>query len=90
MKKTSVAQIPFICQWQVVQEDNNHFLSEYLAQFADKLPSDGESEDQITSMVINTIACYIRIHLTCYLYVDLDAIFKGDTSQLTLGGFRRL
>lgn len=47
--------IIFICQWQVVQEDNNHFLSEYLAQFADKLPSDGESEDQNTSMVINTM-----------------------------------
>ena len=47
--------IIFICRWQVVQEDNNYFLSEYLAQFADKLPSDGESEDQNTSMVINTM-----------------------------------
>ena len=55
MKKTSVPLLPFICQWQVIQEDNNHFLSEYLAQFADKLPSDGESEDQNTSMVINTM-----------------------------------
>lgn len=54
-KKTSVPLLPFICQWQVIQEDNNHFLSEYLAQFADKLPSDGESEDQNTSMVINTM-----------------------------------